>query len=236
MSRYSSITDALFGKEIKMNVSNNRLPGGVSVPTMWMSLTLMVVVLALSACGGGSSTDSFTESPVAASCNPSDAATAGECGTLLIGLTDADGDFLSYTVDVLSLELEKADGAVIEVLPNSTRIDFAQYVDLTEFVSVATVPPGVYVAGTVRLDYVNAEVFVEAGGVATETTVVDADGNPLGVTELTIKLADRDQLFINRATTSLLTIDFDLDASHTVDITTSSRFGLFTTKSVTSGA
>ncbi len=202
-----------------MNVSNNRLPGGVSISTMWVSLSLMIIVLALTACGGGAGTTGTIEPPLAASCNPSDPSTAGECGTLLIGLTDADGDFLSYSVDVLSLELEKADGAVIEVLPNSTRIDFAQYVDLTEFVSVATVPPGIYVAGTVRLDYTNAEVFVEAGDTAKQTTVVDADGNPLGQTELTIKLSDREQLLINRATTSLLTIDFDLDASHTVDIT-----------------
>lgn len=201
-----------------MNVSNNRLPGGVSVSTMWMSLTLMVIVLALSACGGGASNGSPAEPPVAASCDPANPATAGECGTLLIGLTDADGDFLSYSVDVLSLELEKADGAVIEVMPSSTRIDFAQYVDLMEFVSVATVPPGVYVAGTVRLDYANAEVFVEAGGFAKQATVADTEGNPLGQTELTIKLADRNQLFINRATTSLLTIDFDLAASHAVDV------------------
>jgi hypothetical protein len=209
-----------FVKENKMNVSNNRLPGGVSIQTMWMSLTLMVVVLTLTACGGGGTgTTGTTEPPVAVTCDPADPSTAGECGTLLIGLTDADGDFLSYSVDVLSLELEKADGAVIEVLPNNTRIDFAQYVDMTEFVSVATVPPGIYVAGTVRLDYTNAEVIVEAGDTAKETTVVDSGGNPLAQTELTIKLSDRDQLFINRATTSLLTIDFDLDASHTVDIT-----------------
>ena len=203
-----------------MNVSNNRLPGGVSIQTMWMSIALMVVVLALSACGGGASTANTSEPPVVAQCNPADPSTAGECGTLIIGLTDADGDFLSYTVDVLSLILEQADGTVIEVLPNATRIDFAQYVDLTEFISVATVPPGVYVAGTIQLDYTNAEVFVEDGDVAKETVVVDADGNPLGQTELKIKLADRDQLLINRATTSLLTIDFDLDASHAVDITT----------------
>ena len=67
------------------------------------------------------------------------------------------------------LTLEKANGAVVDVLPNSTRIDFAQYVDLTEFVSVATVPPGVYVAGTIHLDYSDAEVFVEADGDAKET-------------------------------------------------------------------
>jgi hypothetical protein len=201
-----------------MNVSNNRLPGGVSVQTTWMSIALMVIVLALSACGGGATTGTSAEPVAAAECDPADPGTAGECGTLIIGLTDGDGDFLSYTVDVLSLLLEQADGTVIEVLPNSARVDFAQYVDLTEFISVATVPPGVYVAGTVRLDFTTAEIFVESGNLAKAATVVDADGNPLGQTELKIKLADRDQLFINRATTSLLTIDFDLDASHTVDI------------------
>ncbi len=201
-----------------MNVSNNRLPG-VSIKTMWMSMALMLIVLALSACGGGASTSNTVEPPAVAQCNPADPATAGECGTLIIGLTDADGDFLSYTVDVLSLILEKSDGAVIEVMPNATRVDFAQYVDLTEFISVATVPPGLYVAGTIRLDYTDAEIFVEDGDVAKQAIVVDADGNPLGATELKINLADRDQLFISRATTSLLTIDFDLDASHTVDIT-----------------
>ena len=201
-----------------MNEAIRHLPGGVENRTMWMSVALMLTALALSACGGGAGVSNTMEAPAVAECNPADPGTAGECGTLIIGLTDADGDFLSYTVDVLSLILEKADGTVIEVLPNATRIDFAQYVDLTEFISVATVPPGVYVAGTIRLDYTNAEIIVEDGDVAKDAIVVDADGSSLGQTELKIKLSDRDQLFINRATTSLLTIDFDLDASHTVDI------------------
>jgi len=204
-----------------MNVSNGRLAGGVNSQTKWMSVALFLMALALSACGGGAggSVADVAEPQPIAQCNPADPATAGECGTLLIALTDADGDFLSYTVDVLSLTLEKSDGTVVEVLPGRTRVDFAQYVDLTEFISVATVPPGIYISGTIQMDYTNAEVFVEAGDLAKETVVVDADGNPLGITLLRIDLAERDQLVVNRATTSLLTIDFDLDASHTVDIT-----------------
>lgn len=211
------LTNAFMEKEHEMNVTNNRLPGGVSFRTMWMSLTLMIIVLALTACGGAG-TGNPGELSMGAECDPADPATAGECGTLLIGLTDADGDFLSYAVDVMSLTLEKADGSVIDVLPSSTRIDFAQYVDLTEFISVATVPPGVYVAGTIQLDYTNAEVYVDADGNAKEAIVVDADGNPLANTELTINLDDRNQLLVNRATTSLITLDFDLAASHMVDI------------------
>lgn len=202
-----------------MKTMNDHLPGGVRNLTTWMSVALMLIALALSACGGSSGTTSDVTPPVVAQCNPADPSTAGECGTLIVGLTDADGDFLTYTVDVLSLILEKADGTTIEVMPQATRVDFSQYVDLTEFIRVATVPPGLYVAGTIRLDYTNAEVEVEDGDLSRPAVVVDDTGNPLGQTELKIVLADRDQLLISRATTSLLTIDFDLDASHTVDLT-----------------
>src|SRR5712675_1805376 len=60
-------------------------------------------------------------------------------GVVAIGLTDAQGDFLTYTVDVTSLTLTKADGTVVQTLPQRTRIDFAQVVDLTEFVTGATI-------------------------------------------------------------------------------------------------
>jgi hypothetical protein len=204
--------------EIDMNASNNRLPGGVKNSTIWMSIALVLVTLALSACGGGAGTTAEPVPPIVAACVPSDPTTASECGTVIIGLTDADGDFLSYTVDVMSVTLEKANGVVVDVLPNTTRIDFSQYVDLTEFISVATIPPGLYVAGTIQLDYSAAKVFVEADGVAKAATVVDADGNPLGQTSLKIVLPDRDQLAVSKGRISLLTLDFDLDASHIVDI------------------
>ena len=47
----------------------------------------------------------------------------------MIGLTDADGDFLSYSVDVVSLTLTKADGAIVATLPLRQRVDFADLVE-----------------------------------------------------------------------------------------------------------
>ena len=70
----------------------------------------------------------------------------------MIGLTDADGDFLSYSVDVVSLTLTKADGAIVETLPMRQRVDFADLVDLTELVTAATIPNGDYVGASIRLD------------------------------------------------------------------------------------
>ena len=46
-------------------------------------------------------------------------------GEIVISLTDTAGDFATYTVDVLSLNLTKANGAEVAALPLSTRIDFA---------------------------------------------------------------------------------------------------------------
>lgn len=199
-----------------MNVSNGRIPGG-ALQKPWIWITMLVVTLLLAGCGGGSSGSSQPEPPAAATCVPSDPATADACGTLLLGLTDADGDFLSYTVDVTSLTLTRANGAVVETLPNSTRIDFAQYVDLTEFVSAANVPPGTYVSGEITLDYSNAEIVVEAGMAAKDAIAVDASGAPLAQETLTIMLSDRNQLVITRGRPALLTVDFDLAASHVVD-------------------
>ena len=197
-----------------MNVANIHLPvARASSLMLWLTVASMSMLMA--ACSGGSSTNSQPQ--VALECDPDNPSTIDECGTLYVGLTDADGDFLSYSVNVVSLQLEKADGTLVETLPNNTRIDFAQYVELTEFVSAATVPPGTYVAGNITLDYSDAEVMVEENGVAKIATVVDDQGAPLAQTTLKIMLADRDRLFIARGRPSLLVVDFDLGASHSVD-------------------
>ena len=181
---------------------------------------LLFAALLFSACG--SSSGGSTQQPVAetATCDPADASTSAACGTVLVGITDADGDFVNYTVDITQLTLETANGRIVEVLPTSTRVNFTDYVDLTELVTAASVPPATYVAGTISLDYSDAEVFVEAGDDSKEAVVSDASGNPLQQVDLKIVLSNRDQLTITRGRAALLQLDFDLDASHEVDITT----------------
>jgi hypothetical protein len=204
-----------------MNASTIRHPGGTRFLTarMWVALC----ALSIAGCGGGSSGGSAVSfadgaTPAASSCDPNNPATFGECGTLLVGLTDADGDFLSYSVDVVSLTLESANGATVEALPVSTRIDFAQYVELTELVSAATVPPGTYVAGTITLDYSDADIMVESGGAAKDAVAVNDAGDALSQSSFRIELDGRNRLRIAPRRSALLNIDFDLGASHDVDI------------------
>ena len=178
----------------------------------------LLTALMLTACGGGASTTADTGPAPVASCDPTNAATFDECGTVLIGFTDADGDFLNYTVDVLSLTLETANGRTVEVMPRETRINFTDYVDVAELVTAATLPPATYVAGTIRLDYTDAEIFVEESGLAKAAIVTDSTGTPLGQTNLKIVLSNRDQLVVTKRRAHFLQLDFDLEASHRVDI------------------
>jgi hypothetical protein len=187
----------------------------IRIPTVAM----VCAALLLGACGGGGSTSASQPIVQAAACNPADPTTSAACGTVLLGLTDADGDFLAYTVDITQLTLETANGRTVEVLPTRTRVNFTDYIDLTELVAAASVPPATYVAGTISLDYGDAEIFVAAGEDSKEAVVTDADGDRLRQVDLRILLADREPLTITRGRAALLQLDFDLDASHTVDVT-----------------
>ncbi len=183
----------------------------------WFATGLLVLFGIASCGGGGSDSGNQAGNPLQKACDPQAADAEDNCGTVFVGLTDAEGDFANYSVDVVSLKLERDDGMTVETMPQSGRIDFTQYQDLTEFFTAAFVPPGVYVAGSITLDYTNAEVFVQVGDSAVQADVVDIDGNPLGVYELDIRLEDRRKLLVARGIPSILTVDFNLTASHSVD-------------------
>jgi hypothetical protein len=179
-------------------------------------LSALSVVLLLAACGGGGG-----GSAPASSNGPPSTTCGADCGTTFIAITDADGDFLSYTVDVASLKLRRANGTLVETLPGATRIDFAQLVDLTEFFTAATLPNGDYVAATLRLDYTNADITVEQNGAPVAARAVDSTGAALGVVDVTVKLDNRHHLVVGPGRPSLFSLDFNLAATNSVDLTTS---------------
>ena len=146
-----------------------------------------------------------------------------EEGVVAIGLTDAPGDFLSYTVDVTSLTLAKADSTVVvQTLPQRTRIDFAQIVDLTEFVTGATIPAGNYVSATLQVDYTNADIQVDDGTgtpvAVALTNILDTQNRPVRTMSMTVTLDNARQLVIAPLRPSLLDLDFNLAASNFVDM------------------
>jgi len=178
-----------------------------------MLAPVLLAALALTACGGGGA-GAQVQPPANQAC------TASTCGTLLVGLTDADGDFLSYSVDVVSLSLETANGRVVQALPVRQRVDFAEIVDLTELVTAATIPNGTYVKAALTLDYANAQVSVEQNGAPVAATVVNGSGAALGTVTVDLLLDNRNHVTILPGRPALLQLDFDLAASHAVDLST----------------
>jgi len=170
-------------------------------------LAILLAAVALSACGG--SKDSATN-------------TTGQNGALAVSLTDGAGDFAAYTVDVVALSLTRADGTVVSTLPLSTRLDFTQYIDMSEFLTMATIPAGTYVAATLTLDYSNADIRVEnsGGDLVKVAKIIDAAGNPLSQVAVAVRLDDRNRLLIAPGVPMHLQLDYDLKATNTVTFDT----------------
>ncbi len=145
-----------------------------------------------------------------------------EEGVVAIGLTDAAGDFLSYTVDVTSLTLTKADGTVVQALPQRTRVDFARSVDLTEFVTAVTIPSGSYVSATLNLDYTNADIQVDDGNGSPvpvpPANIHDSQGVQITTLSMSVTLDPARPLVVAPLVSSLLDLDFNLAASNLVNM------------------
>ena len=167
----------------------------------WLMLAATISSLfILSACGGGGN-DNTTD-----------------YGELIIELTDAEGDFSNYSVDVLSITLTKEDDSIVEVLPETTRIDFAQYVEMSELLTSATVPSGIYKSATLTLDYSNAEIFAENadGDNIQATSIVDENNDTITTLKTKVTLDDRNRLRIAPGVPAHLSLDFDLKTSNVV--------------------
>ncbi len=186
----------------------------ISAP-VWTRLVGALLCSSLMACGGSGGASS--EAPP-----PTPPAAAIETTSLTIGVTDAEGDFLQYEVALESLELVNAAGDQISVLPASARIDFAQYTDVTEILSVASVPVGVYTHALANLDFSAANIVTQdAEGNVLPAVAIDTQGDPLTQVSVEISLSTfgEDQGFrLRPGTPARFTLDFDLDASNTVTI------------------
>jgi hypothetical protein len=171
-------------------------------------ILFLSLILVIQGCGGGGGGSSSSGSGSSSS------------GQALIGLTDAAGDFVTYQVDVTSLTLTKANGAVVETLPLKTSVDFTQLTDMTEFLTAGTVPIGDYTSAVLTLDYSNAIISVEnSSGVAVQvptSNILDEDGNPITQpVQVTVNL-DVSSLTIAPGVPAHLSLDFDLAATNTV--------------------
>ena len=187
-----------------------------------LSGLLVVAALALAGCGGSSTSPSSALSPPVSS---KQSPCSSGCGTAVVSLTDAPGDFVSYIVTVDSLTLTRSNGSVVQTVPTTSQVDFSQLVNLSEVLSAQQLPPGNYTSAQLTLDYSNADIVVSTASgnvtVPTANLINGATGSAIsGPITVTLSFGNT-PLVITDGTVSNLAIDFNLAASNTVDLTAS---------------
>jgi hypothetical protein len=144
------------------------------------------------------------------------ATTTTDTGDVSLAVTDAATDEVDvFEVDIVSFRFEKANGASVEVLPQTTRVDFAQLVSVSELIAGASLPVGVYTQAFITIDFATAQARIT--GNTSSATLVDGQGQALnGREELELVLPSGGFTVAARRG-YFAVIDFDLDQSLAVD-------------------
>lgn len=149
-------------------------------------------------------------------CGGSGSGSAGGTTTLAIAWTDAALDEIaSFEVALESIRLTRRGGGVVSVLREPVSVDLVTLQELSQLVDLVDVPAGRYVAAELEFDFAGARCVLV--GETTPAALLDPEGDPLdGTVVLPLSLAGApiDAVGGRRA---VLELDFDLDASLSVD-------------------
>jgi hypothetical protein len=132
--------------------------------------------------------------------------------------------FASYVVTIDSVELTDSVGNTYTVISTAEPIDLTKLTNIAELWGNADIPVDTYVSATVTIDYTNAQISVFVNGVPTPTTVTLAGTTPTAVSLTTVFDPNNPLIVTNSLSTTnaqRLSLDIDLAASNTVDLTTS---------------
>lgn len=135
---------------------------------------------------------------------------------LTLAVTDAPStQIASFRVQVRNFRLERSDGTGIDLLKAPAEVDLAALTDLRQVLNVRSVPPDVYTAAEVLLDFSSAVCVLH--GQAAPAALRDREGQPLDGT-LTLHI-DLNQGAVEAVAEkhAVLELDVDLDQSLVVD-------------------
>jgi hypothetical protein len=153
-------------------------------------------------------------------------------GIAWVDVNSEPGNFTSYIITIDSVTLTRTDGVVVEAVSTPEIVDLTQVHHIAELWSSGSIPDGTYTSATITVDYTspaNGGSSVISGlvdGVPKAMNVLDAQAGTAATTYSITTDFDPSNLPTitpTYASTSaaLLSIDFDLAAQGTVDLTTS---------------
>jgi hypothetical protein len=143
-------------------------------------------------------------------------------GTAVVTMTStaSTDNFLAYRVELVSVQLMTANGgSSLTILPASTIVDFATLTNMDEVLGAAQISKGTYTSAVVTLDYSSAQIIYDNGSLnGVSLTPVNAQGQPLGVYQITVTLDPNNSFSVAPKGASLLAMNFNLAASNLVDL------------------
>jgi hypothetical protein len=183
-----------------------------------LSFATIASLAALAAChGGGSGGSSSTPLNTNGNNNNSSSTAPGS-----VSVTDAASDQITtFEVNVTAIDLTRMDGAVVHALPQTTRVDFAELVNESQLLSAFSLLAGTYKNVAITFDLsASANPQVVIAGNSSPATLLDSSGNPItGTVTETLKFPNANPLIVLPGLHNDIAIDFDLDASCTIDST-----------------
>lgn len=143
-------------------------------------------------------------------------------GTAVVTMTStaSTDNFLAYRVELVSVQLQTASGgSSLTILPASTIVDFATLTNMDEVLGAAQISKGTYTSAVVTLDFSSAQIIYDNGSLnGVSLTPVNANGQTLGLYQITVTLDPNDSFSVAPKGASLLAINFNLAASNLVDL------------------
>ena len=146
-------------------------------------------------------------------------------GTPVVTMGDLtnSGDFMSYIVNIDSIQLTRSDGSVVTPLVTPMSVDLARLNSITELVEAPAMPEGTYKSALVTLDYTaTGVVWLNLNGQTLSAGPVNATGATATVVSVPVTFDPAHPLVITHGQSVRLHVDIDLIASNELTTTTPS--------------
>jgi hypothetical protein len=142
-------------------------------------------------------------------------------GTPVITMGDVSGDFTSYIVEIDEITFTRSDGLVVEPLATPEQVDLSKLTNMSELLEAPAFPYGTYTSMTLILDYTAPDISIDIDGTVENAAPMDTTGAPMLTQSVTVNFDPQNPLVISPNQSTALTIDIDLAAMNTLNLSTS---------------
>jgi hypothetical protein len=156
-------------------------------------------------------------------------------GTVVLTVSADPGPFTAYVADITGIALVQSNGSYALSYSNGfgKTVDFAKLGDTIEVFGAPAVVEGTYTSATITLNYaagvsangIASQIFVDVNGQSQAATLVDPTSTTAGTApssvSYTVKFDPAQPLVVSGSKAAHLDLHFDMNASSTVDTTTS---------------